>query len=72
MGTVGQVQVFDFQFARKIAIYLAIELWPVVGYNRLGYSRTCTQCSSIQIEQPFIFDGCEGWQPVIDSFESGR
>ena len=34
----GRVQVFYFQFTAKIPVYPAIELWPIVGYNRLGYS----------------------------------
>ena len=61
MGTVGRVQVFDFQFATKIPIYPTIELWPIVGYNRLGYSEPTHNVFPYKLNNLFIFDGCEGF-----------
>ena len=39
----------------------AIELWPIVGYNRLGYSESTHNVLPYELNNFFIFDGCEGF-----------
>ena len=61
LGCHSRVQVFYFQFATKILVYPAIELWPLVGYNRLGYSESTHNVLPYKLNNLFIFDGCEGF-----------
>ena len=37
VGTVRSSIGFYFQFDTKILVYPAIELWLIIGYNRLRY-----------------------------------
>ena len=46
---------FYFQFAAKILVYLAIKLWPIVGYNRLGYSEPAHDVLPYELNNLFIF-----------------
>ena len=55
------MQVFDFQIAAKIPVYPVIKLWPIVGYNRLGYSEPAHNVLPYKLNDLFIFDGCEGF-----------
>ena len=57
----GRVQVFDLQLATKIPVYPAIELWPIVGYNQLRYSKSAHNVFPYELNNDFIFDGCEGF-----------
>ena len=57
----GRVQVFDHQFAAEIHVYLAIELWPIVDYNRLGYSEFAHNVFPYKLNDLFVFNGCEGF-----------
>ena len=55
------MQVFDFQFAAKIPVYPTIELWPIVGYNQLGYFDPAHNVLPYKLNKLFIFDGCFGF-----------
>ena len=59
MGTEGLSIGFLFLIRCKIPIYSAIELWPIAGYNRLGYSELAHNVLSYKQNALFIFDGCE-------------
>ena len=61
MGTTGLIIVFYFQFAIKVHVYSAIELWPFVCYNRLGYSEPTHNVFPYKLNDLFVFDGCEGF-----------
>ena len=57
----GRVQVFDLQLAAKIPVYQAIKLWPIVGYNRLGYSEPAHNVLPYELNNLSIFDECGGF-----------
>ena len=42
-------------------MYPAIELRPVICYNRLGYSELEHNVLPYKLNDLFIFDGCEGF-----------
>ena len=52
---------FYLQLAVKIPVYPAIALWPIVGYNRLGYYESAHNVLPYELNNFFIFDGCEGF-----------
>ena len=61
ISILGSNTVFDLQLAAKIPVYPAIELWPIVGYNRLGYSESTHNVLPYELNNFFIFYGCEGF-----------
>ena len=61
MGTAGSSTVFYFQFAAKVPIHSAVELQPIVCYNRLGYFEPTHNVLPYKLNYLFVFDGCEGF-----------
>ena len=57
----GQVHVFDIQLDSKILICPTVELWPIVGYDQLRYSESAHNVIPYELNNFFIFDGCEGF-----------
>ena len=59
VSTVGSSTSFDFQFAAKLPVYPTIELRLIVGYNQLGYFEPAHDVLPYELNNLFIFDGCE-------------
>ena len=50
-----------FNSLQKFLYTLAIELRPIVSYNQLGYSEPAYDVLLYELNNLFIFDGCEGF-----------
>ena len=60
VGTVGSSTSFLFSIRCTNSCISTIELWPIVSYNRLGYSEPAHNVLPYKLNDLFIFDECEG------------
>ena len=61
VGTMGSSTSFLFSIHCKNSRIPVIELWPIVSYNRLGYSEPAHNVLPYKLNDLFIFHGCEGF-----------
>ena len=61
VGTVGSSTSFLFSIRCKNSYKLGYRLWPIVGCNRLRYSKHAPNVLPYKLNNLFIFDGCEGF-----------
>ena len=61
VGIMGSSTSFLFSIRCKNLVFPAIELRPIVGYNQLGYSEPTHYVLPYELNNLFIFDGCEGF-----------
>ena len=62
MGIAGLSTSFLFSTCGRISVYPTIKLWPIIGYDRLRYSKSADDTSPHKLDDILVLAGGEGFK----------